>query len=41
MCKAERGSNLQDIEVLYFRPDDLNDKYSTIAQEVKKHGIPV
>lgn len=41
MCKAERGSDLRNIEVVYFHPDDLNDKYSAIVQEVKKHGIPV
>jgi uncharacterized protein len=41
MCRAESGSGLQNIEVLYFYPDDLDDKYSTIAQEVKRHGIAV
>jgi predicted nucleotidyltransferase len=41
MCRAEEGTELQNIEVLYFHPDDLGDKYSTIAQEVKRHGISV
>lgn len=29
------------IEPISFHPEDLENKYSTIVQEVKKHGIPV
>lgn len=29
------------IEPIPFTPDDLNDKYSTLASEIKKYGIPV
>lgn len=41
MCKAERQTSLRNIEVVYFHPKDMEDKYSTIVQEVKKHGIAV
>jgi predicted nucleotidyltransferase len=27
------------IEPIPFTPEDLNDKYSTLASEIKKHGI--
>jgi predicted nucleotidyltransferase len=29
------------IEPIAFSSDDLNDKYSTLASEIKKYGIPV
>jgi uncharacterized protein len=29
------------IEPHPFHPDDLNDRWSTFAQEIKKYGIPV
>jgi predicted nucleotidyltransferase len=41
MCRAERGSDLQNIEVVYFHSEDMEDKYSTIVQELKKYGIAV
>ena len=39
MCRAERGTELVNIEVVYFHPEDMEDKYSTLVQEVKKFGI--
>ena len=41
LCRAEEGEELSNIEVVYFHPEDLQDKYSTLVQEVKKYGIPV
>lgn len=41
MCRVEEEEDLRNIEVVYFHPEDLKDKYSTLVQEVKKHGIPV
>lgn len=41
MCQAEIGTDLRNTEVLYFHPEDLDDKYSTIAREVNTNGIPV
>lgn len=41
MCHVEQEKDLRNIEVVYFHPEDLDDKYSTLVQEVKKHGIPV
>lgn len=41
MCRSEHGSDLKNIEVVYFHPEDIEDKYSTLAQEVKKYGISV
>ena len=29
------------MDIVSLRPEDLENKYSTIAQEVKKYGIPV
>jgi predicted nucleotidyltransferase len=29
------------MDIISFHPDDLENIFSTIAQEVKKHGIPV
>ncbi|MEI8230432.1 MAG: nucleotidyltransferase domain-containing protein [Candidatus Peregrinibacteria bacterium] len=41
MCLVEQEEDLQNIEVVYFHPQDLEDKYSTLVQEVKKHGFSV
>lgn len=41
MCQPEQESDLKNIEVVYFHPEDIEDKYSTLAREVKKYGIPV
>lgn len=41
MCRIEQEEDLRNIEVVYFHPEDLEDKYSTLVREVKKHGIPV
>jgi predicted nucleotidyltransferase len=41
LCRAEHGSDLHNIEVIYFHPDDLGNKYSTIVQEVRREGIAV
>lgn len=36
------GQNVSSrIEALSFRPEDFEDKYSTIIQEIKKKGIKV
>lgn len=29
------------MDILCFHPEDLENKYSTIAQEIKQYGIPV
>ena len=29
------------IEPLPFSPEDLDDRYSTLAQEIKKYGVPI
>lgn len=41
MCHVEQEEDLRNIEVVYFHPEDFEDKYSTLVQEVKKYGIPV
>ena len=40
LMKLRTGATL-DIEPHPMHPDDLNDRWSTLAQEVKKYGIPV
>ena len=40
-CSREGRAIDPRVEVIYLRPDDLNNKYSTIAQEVKRYGVPV
>jgi len=29
------------IEPLPFTPQDLDDRYSTLSQEIKKYGVPI
>ncbi|MFH0770733.1 MAG: nucleotidyltransferase domain-containing protein [Candidatus Peregrinibacteria bacterium] len=41
LCRIEQGEDLQNIAVVYFHTEDLEDKYSTLVREVKKHGLPV
>lgn len=36
-----RGLNLLEIEPHPFHPDDLNNRWSTLASEIRKYGIPV
>ncbi len=36
-----RNDTLLDIEPHPMHPDDLNNRWSTFAHEVKKYGIPV
>lgn len=38
--RARRVLDLR-IETISFRPEDFENKYFTLAQEVKEHGIPV
>ena len=40
-CSREARAIDMRVEIVCFRPDDLNNKYSTIVQEVKRHGISV
>ena len=40
-CSREGRSIDPRVEVVYFHPDDMNNKYSTIVQEVKRYGISV
>ncbi|MDD5055523.1 MAG: nucleotidyltransferase domain-containing protein [Candidatus Peribacteraceae bacterium] len=41
LCRVEQEEDLRNIEVVYFHPEDLEDKYSTLVREVKKYGLPV
>ena len=38
----EEGKSLDvRLEVLSFRPEDLKNRYSSIAQEVQRYGVPI
>ena len=39
--KLKKVANKVDyrIEPVPFAPEDINDKYSTLAKEIKKHGV--
>lgn len=40
VSRAREGIDLR-IETICLHPEDMENKYSMIAQEVKRHGIPV
>lgn len=41
LLRLRRRGELLDIEPHPMHPDDLNDRWSTFAYEVKTYGIPV
>ena len=40
LSRIRRGITY-DIQPIWFYPEDLEDKYSTLASEIRKDGIPV
>lgn len=40
-CSREARAVDVRVEIVYFHPNDLNNKYSTIVQEVKRYGVSV